>query len=212
MWKFKIALLVFTFSFLVQPCFADTDVPDLYLSEAFIAYDGPGIPTLMVVPNGSGSPFTEAHDEQGNVVNATITLYLRDSQGIPFVYFPWEDMWLESADGGVVPCLWWGMTADQDTDVNGVTMWVNPPVAGGFSQGPVIVYVNGSPLLSNSGLPLEFTSPDINGNGYVNLQDLAILALDFYSGYNFQSDLNGDGSINLSDIAIFAQHLGAHCP
>jgi hypothetical protein len=209
---FKIVILVFAISFLVQPCFADTGVPDLYMSEAFIAYDGPGIPTLMVVPDGSGSPFTEAHDEQGNVVDATITLFLRDGWGAAISYFPWEDMWLESADGGVVSCLWWGMTADQNTDVNGVTMWVNPPIAGGFSQGPVIVFVNGFALLSNSGLPLEFTSPDINRDLVVNLQDLAILAPDYYSGYNFRSDLNGDGDINLSDIALFAQHLGAQCP
>jgi hypothetical protein len=212
MWKFKILILMFSISFLAQPCFANTSIPDLYLSEAFIAYDGPGVPTLMVVPDGSGNTFTEAHDEQGNVVDATITLYLRDSQGVPFVYFPREDMWLESADGGVVSCLWWGMIPDQNTDINGMTMWTNPPIAGGHSQGPVIVFIAGSPLLSNSGLPLEFTSPDINGNGHVNLQDLAILAPDFYSGYQFRSDLNGDGYINLSDIAIFAQHLGIHCP
>ena len=211
MWKFKILILMFSISFLAQPCFADIGVPDLYLSEAFIAHGSPWSPTLLVVPDGSGNPFTEAHDEQGNVVDATITLYLRDSQGMPFVHFPLEDMWLESADGGVVTCLW-GMRADQNTDINGMTMWTNPPIAGGHSQGPVIVFVNGSPLLSNSGLPLKFTSPDINGDLAVNLQDLAILAPDFYSGYNFRSDLNGDGLLNLTDIYIFAQHLGAHCP
>ena len=126
--------------------------------------------------------------------------------------FPFEDMWLESADGGVVSCHWWGMIADQNTDINGMTMWANPPIAGGHSQGPVIVFVNGSPLLSNSGLPLEFISPDINGDLVVNLQDLSILAPDYYSGYSFRSDLNGDGDINLSDIYIFSQHLGAQCP
>jgi len=152
MLKFKIVILVFVVSFLAQPCFADSGVPDLYMSEAFIAYDGPGIPSLMVVPDGSGNPFTEAHDEQGNIVDATITLYLRDGWGTAIVNFPHEDMWLESADGGVVSCVW-GMIADQNTDINGMTMWANPPIAGGHSQGPVIVFVNGSPLLSNSGLP-----------------------------------------------------------
>jgi len=211
MLKFKIVILVFVVSFLAQPCFADSGVPDLYMSEAFIAYDGPGIPSLMVVPDGSGNPFTEAHDEQGNIVDATITLYLRDGWGTAIVNFPHEDMWLESADGGVVSCVW-GMIADQNTDINGMTMWANPPIAGGHSQGPVIVFVNGSPLLSNSGLPLEFTSPDINGDLVVNLQDLSILAPDYFTGYSFRSDLNGDGYLNLSDIYLFSLHLGAHCP
>ena len=211
MWKFKIVILVFSISFLVQPCFADTDVPSLELSEAFIAYDGPGTPTLLVVPDGNGNPFTEAHAEQGNVVDATITLYLRDSQGVPIANFPREDLWLETAESGVVPCLGY-MIADQHTDANGVTMWANPPIAGGHSQGPVLVLVNGSALTSNSGLPLKFTSPDINGDLVVNLQDLAILASDYFSDYNFRSDLTGDGYLNLSDIYIFAQHFGAHCP
>jgi len=211
MLKFKIVILVFAISFLAQPCFATSGVPDLFLSQAFIAYDEPGIPYLLVVPDGSGNPFTGAFDEQGNLADATITLYLRDSQGSLIVNFPHEDMWLEPADDGVVSCIW-GMISDQNTDVNGMTMWVNPPVAGGFSPGPILVLINGSALTSNPGLPLKINSPDINGNLVVNLQDLAILAPDFYSDYNFRSDLNGDGLLNLTDISIFAQHFGAQCP
>jgi hypothetical protein len=211
MFKFKIVILIVAISFLAQPCFATSGVPSLDLSEAFIAYDDPGVPSLMVVPDGSGNPFTEAHDEQGDVVDATITLYLRDPAGAPIPNFPFEDLWLETADGGVVPCIW-SMIADQNTDANGMTLWTNPPVAGGHSQGPVLVFVNGSALTSNPGLPLRFNSPDINGDLVVNLQDLAILAPDFFSGYNFRSDLNGDSYLNLTDVSIFAQHLGAQCP
>ena len=211
MLKFKIVILVFSFSFLVQPCFADTGVPSLELSEAFIAYDGPGVPFLLVVPDGSGTPFTEALDEQGNVVDATITLYLRDPQGSPIANFPREDLWLETGDDVVVSC-YWGLIADQHTDANGMTLWAIPPVAGGYSQGPIFVMVNGTALTSNPGLPLRITSPDINGDLVINLQDLAILASDYFSDYNFRSDLNGDSYLNLSDIYIFAQHLGAHCP
>jgi len=211
MLKLKIIILVFSISFLAQPCFADIGVPSLEFSEAFIAYDGPGVPSLLVVPDGSGNPFTEALDEQGNVVDATITLYLRDPTGSAIVNYPREDLWLETAGGGVVPCIG-GLIADQHTDANGMTLWTNPPVAGGYSQGPILVLVNGSALTSNPGLPLRITSPDINGDLVVNLADLAILAPDFYSGYNFRSDLNGDDLLNLTDISIFAQHLGAHCP
>ena len=211
MWKLKILILVFAISILAQPCFAISGVPDLFLSEAFIAYDGPGTPSMLLVPDGTGSRFTEAHDEQGNVVDATITLYLRDPAGMPIPNFPLEDMWLETTDGGPATC-YWGVRASQNTDRNGVTYWVDPALAGGYSEGPVLVMVNGTALTSNSGLPLRFNSPDINGDLVVNLADVILLAGDFFSDYNFQSDLSGDGVLNLSDISLFAQHFGAHCP
>jgi hypothetical protein len=196
---------------LAQPCVGDTDVPDLEMSEANIAYVGPGVPSLLLVPDGSGNSFTEARDEQGQPVDATITLYLRDFLGNPFYLFPREDMWLQANDGNQVACGW-GMLADQDTDVNGMTFWVNPQPAGGFSEGPVFVFVNGEALYSNAGLPLKFRSPDLNGDLQVNLTDVAIFVGDYYGGFQPRSDLSGDGVINLSDIAILAQHYMAFCP
>ena len=209
--RFKSILIVFAILIISQSCFALSGVPDLFESTASIAFTGPGVPSLLVVPDGNGPPFTEAHDEQGNVVDATITLYLRDGFGNPIVNFPLEDMWLETLDDGLAFCLY-GVRADHNTDANGMTQWTYPPLAGGHSQGPVLVFVNGSAIVSNPGLPLKFNSPDINGDGFVNLQDLAIFSVDFYSSYIFRSDLNGDGFLNLQDIAIFAQRYGAHCP
>ena len=196
---------------IAQPCIAVTGVPDPSESTASIAYTGPGTPSLMVVPDGSGPRFTAAHDEQGNVVNATITLFVRDGAGYPIMGFPREDMWIETAAGGMTSCFPFAM-ADQNTDATGMTMWANPLLAGGQSQGPVLVFLAGSPLISNAGLPLKINSPDINGDRVVNLQDVAILSGDFYSGYNFRCDLNGDGVINLADIPIFALHYAAQCP
>jgi len=206
--------LIFTFAILIiaQSCFALSGVPDLVQSIAQIAFTGPGTASLLVVPDGSGPRFTEAHDEQGNVIDATITLLLLDPMGAPIVNFPFEDLWLESTDGGLVGCNY-GVIADHHTDANGITSWVNPPVAMGHSQSLVQVFVNGSPLVSGPGLPLRFNSPDINGDGFVNLQDLPLLSVDLYSTlYSFRSDFNGDGILNLQDIAIFAQHYGAQCP
>ncbi len=211
MLKSKIVILVFALLFIAQPYLAVSGIPDFSRSEAFIAYTGPGTPSLLVVPDGSGSRFTEARDEQGNVVDATITLFLRDSTGASIANYPFEDLWLESADGGLAPCLG-GSNADYNTDINGSTEWVNPLLAGGYSQGPVLVLINGSALTSNPGLPLKFNSPDINGDGVVNLADVAILSPDYHSGYTFRCDLNGDGLLNLSDVPIFAHHFAAQCP
>jgi len=211
MLKSKIVILLFAVFFIVQPYFAFSGIPDVSRSEAFIAYTGPGIPSLLAVPDGSGSRFTEAHDEQGNVVDATITLFVRDGTGSSIANYPNEDLWLQSADGGLVPCNG-GSTADHPTDVNGMTEWVNPLFAGGYSQGPVLVFINASALTTNPGLPLKLNSPDINADLVVSMQDVPILAADFYTGYTFRCDLNGDGALNLSDIAVFAKHLGAQCP
>jgi len=211
MLKFGIVILALIACFFCQPSYAVTDVPDLFLSEAFIAHGGPGVPSLLVVPDGNGNTFTEAHDEQGDVVDATITLHLRDSQGMPIPLFPREDLWLETVDGGLVSCIW-GLIADDHTDHNGMTQWIEPAIAGGYSEGPVLVFVNGSPLTSNNGLPLSFNSPDINGDLVVNLADVVIFAGDYFSGYQFRSDLVRDGVLNLSDIALFSLHIGAHCP
>lgn len=211
MLKFQTVILLFAVTLIGQPCLAISGVPDLYTSEAFIAYDGPGVPSLLVIPDGSGNRFTEAHDEQGNVVDATITLFLRDGGGIPIANYPFEDLWLESMDGGLVSCIG-GTTADENTDIQGVTQWANPLFAGGFSHGPVLVFISGSALGSNPGLPLKFNSPDVNGDLLVNLQDISILAADYFSSYNFRCDLNGDSYLNLQDLPIFAEHIGAQCP
>ena len=192
------------------PCFSITDVPDLYLSEANCAYGGPGTPTLLVVPDGSGPAFTAARDQDGNPVDATITLYLRDSLGVPFVHYPREDLWLASVDNGLVSCS--GVVlADEVTDHNGMTWWILPPTAGGFSEENVQVWVAGAPLFS-AGINLRFNSPDINWDGIVSLVDVAIFAGDFFGGYQFRSDFHRDGILNLADIAILAQSLGAQCP
>jgi len=120
-------------------------------------------------------------------------------------------MWLATNDGNQGACSW-GMLADQDTDVNGMTYWVNPQPAGGFSEGPVFVYVSGEAIYSNAGLPLKFRSPDLNGDLQVNLTDVAIFAGDYFGGFQPRSDLSGDGVTNLSDVALLAQHFMAVCP
>jgi hypothetical protein len=207
----KIFLVLFAVNFLALPCLAQTGIPDLSHSLAFIAYDGPGTPSLLVVPDGNGRPFTEAHDEDGNLVDATITLYMLDVDENPIASFPFEDLWLESMDSGLVFCNG-GTTADHNTDPNGQTEWVNPLFAGGHSPGPVLVLINGAALDTNPGLPLKFNSPDITGDLVVNLYDLQVFSEDYFSDYQFRCDFFGDGALNLVDVVVFAQNYLAQCP
>ena len=205
----RIWFLLFTVVFLTSPCLAQIGIPDLSYSLAFIAYEGPGTPSLLVVPDGNGSLFTEAHDEEGNVVDATITLIIRDSGGVPISNYPAEDCWLVSEDGGMVSCVG-GVIASFSTDFSGMTQWVNPLFAGGYSLAPVRILIPGEPLPIT--LDLNFNSPDMNGDLVVNLADVALFASCYFTGYCYPADYDNNGVLNLADLSFFAEHIGAACP
>jgi hypothetical protein len=189
---------------------AQGGVPDLSHCQAWLAYDGPEMVTLRVAPDGSGATFTEAKLPDGTLVDATVTLLVLDWNDDPVAYFPREDMWLESLDGGLYHCNG-GTIADTDTDAEGMTQWVQPMRAGGFSLSLTAVLVNGDNVWAE-GLRLNFNSPDINGDGQVSLHDVGQFASDFFGNYHFRSDLARDGLINLADVGWLAAGLGAVCP
>lgn len=209
MFKSTIIFLATVLVFTASPFLALAGIPDLNQCSVSMAYSGPLTVSLLVVPDGDGNPFTEAHDSDGMVADATITLIIRDGGGVPVVNFPHEDCWLESNDYGMVPCVG-GTVADQATDVNGMTFWANPLFAGGHSQEVTFVLINGDRVLDS--LNLVYNSPDINGDLVVNLSDVATFSGAYFSDYEFYGDYNGDGVINLTDVAIFTQHIGASCP
>jgi len=189
---------------------ATAGVPDLQLSTASRAYAGPETAVLFNIPNGGGNAFTSAAIAAGTV-DATITLTLLDGAGVAVANFPFEDAWVESADGGLFACVG-GTSADANTDANGVTTWANPLAAGGNSEAVTVVMVSGAALTSSGGLAISHNSADINGDGVVNLTDVPIFAGDFFGAYAFRSDFSFDGSVNLSDVVRLAQALGAECP
>ncbi len=59
---------------------------------------------------------------------------------------------------------------------------------------------------------LSYNSPDMNGDGSVNLADMGMFSTDFYGEYHFRSDFFRDGAINLSDVGQLATSFGANCP
>ena len=84
-------------------------------------------------------------------------------------------------------------------------------LAGGCSEGgSTVVMVSGEPLWSTP-LDLFYVSPDISGDGEVNLADIVMFtqALDDYDPC---ADFNHDGEVNLVDIVIMVPAIGADCP
>ncbi|MCK9996649.1 MAG: hypothetical protein KAH56_10285 [Candidatus Krumholzibacteria bacterium] len=179
--------------------------------EYDMAYQGSETLTLFVVPDGSGDSFDQASLPFGGTEDATITVLLVDGGWLPIAYFPAEDIWLESEDNGLVPCMG-GTIADANTGTDGRAQWREPPLGGGQSQALTVVMVNGMLLELTSGVRLSFNSPDINGDLMVDLTDLQLFAVDFFSSDDFRSDFHRDGIVNLSDLPPMALAIGANCP
>ena len=58
---------------------------------------------------------------------------------------------------------------------------------------------------------------DVNGDGRVDLRDIALVARAFGAtptspNWNPAADINGDGIINMQDITLVARHFGQHSP
>jgi hypothetical protein len=64
----------------------------------------------------------------------------------------------------------------------------------------------------NETCPLQVHGPDIDGDGTVNLADVALFAGDYFGAYAFRSDFDWDGVLNLADLGVMAQAVAATCP
>ena len=199
--------------------FATAGIPDLETTTANTLYHTPVIEggeggteilSLYVVPNSTGKPFSEMFSPGAVVQDGTINLTLRDGFGVIITDFPFEDMWIASADNGMVPCGGTA-TADRNTDEFGTTLWLNPLFAGGFSEALCIVYINGDALTSNGGLAVHFNSGDISRDGSVNLTDAGFFT-QHLGTTTYASDFNFDGTVNVQDAGFMNDALGGTCP
>lgn len=189
-------------------------IPDLSLSSA-VAASGTAEVSVFCLPNGSGKALSEAKLEAGGEVDATITVTLLDANGLPIFLYPFEDMWLATSAGGMVPCNG-GSVADASTNINGDTTFSASLYAGGYSDRlggeKCVVVVNGSALVGWD-LNILFNSSDIDGTGAQGTPD-TIVFVPLYTGggYDYSIDFFFDGIINLSDLVLYAGGLNTSCP
>jgi hypothetical protein len=186
--------------------------PDLELST--IVQNVQQGTTLLVMPDGSGPPLSEAVAHDGSLVDAGIHLTLFSScpPTGPMAHYPAEDMWLEPMAGNLVFCTG-GSIADEPTDDQGITFWSRPLKGGGWDMGSCLIRLGTGDSPVGFGLPLYFNSPDLNADLVVNLTDVAEFAGDFFSTtYEFRSDLHFDQVVNLSDLAAMTGTVGTACP
>lgn len=201
---------------LVAGAFAQTGIPDLSHSYIEWAYEGAATLSLYTLPDGSGNGLDQAYlpgvadGSAPTAVDGTITLVMLDGLDYPIAMFPFEDLWLESSDGGMVRCIG-GTVADANTDAQGRTHWADPLGAGCWSASSLQVYINGDAVIDGA-VAMWVNSPDINGDLECNLSDVGSFASDYFGAYQYRSDFNYDGVLNLSDIGLFARGVGAACP
>ena len=142
-------------------------------------------------------------------MDATITVTLVNAVGDPIQGYPYDDIWLETTEGGLVSCTL-GSAPEGSTDANGQTSWTLPLAAGGCSEGEGLqVYVAGAPL-QMAPIDLTVNSADMNGDLEINLTDISLFTQSLAT-YSYAGDFNFDGSINLSDVARFAAAIGGWC-
>jgi len=194
-------------------------IPDA--SRCTVAWDDPGATGPMVwmnVPDATGRAFTFAR--QSGItpfVDATIRVRVRDAVGDSIINYPSEDVRLESATmDSMIICIG-GANADFSTNLDGDTWFIDPLLAGGWSKANTEVVINN--VTATETVALWHNSPDITGDGFVNLSDVSRFATDFYlwqdfTIYHFASDLFYDDQVNLSDIPRLAaaKAAGSHCP
>lgn len=202
----------------VRPAPAPATTP--YPFVDYITMNYPGEVSVLVTPLGTGPPLNACYSEDGYLVDATITLRLVTLDYTPIANFPPEDIWLESQEPQQHICGS-GFSPDGPSGADGLVTFSGPLAGGGWHDGPTYVYVNGNPAYDPTDypwywehppLPLHFNSPDIDGDGLVNLADLSLLASDFFGQFHYRSDFNHDGVLNLSDIGNFAINVGTGCP
>ncbi|MBU8871407.1 MAG: hypothetical protein KOO60_11135 [Gemmatimonadales bacterium] len=166
--------------------------------------------SLVVSPNGSGTPLTEAKNFQGQILDATVIITFRDSEGFPVLNMPAEDIWMESECGSL---CFGNISSEQGTDINGQLFFQNPLFAGGCCEEYSLWISYNGVHIGEGTIPfIRYNSPDMNGDLEVNLTDVSSFASHFYSSYSYCADFKWDGVLNLLDVGILAGHIGSSCP
>ena len=179
--------------------------------------------SLMVLPDGSGTPFSEAMMFSGGTVDASMELLIGTEVHAFIPNLPASEISLQAADnaiGVVQGCPEpsdWGLTPLVGTDDQGHVFFDDPLSGGGWCEGPMFMmiagntYVIAGPDSQGPVFDIRFNSPDVNGDLQVNLSDIAVFTQDLRGEYRYRSDFVWDGVINLSDIVRMTQGIGTNC-
>jgi len=184
------------------------NAPDVLLCT--VSYYAQEQVSLYSLPNGMGQSLADAFTASGYTVDASLTARLYDAYYDPVVCYPAEDAWLTAVNSAlaIIPD---GMNiADGPANIAGEMFFSGPMFAGGHCQGLLVELTAGGTIPQQ--IPYWMNSADINADGIVNLTDVVMFSIDFFSAYNYRSDFHFDYSLDLSDIVYLAQAMNATWP
>ena len=73
------------------------------------------------------------------------------------------------------------------------------------TSAPTSAVETGTPTIAKAPTP---PSPDLNGDGRVDITDMSIIILHMFGTYDPRYDLNLDGSVNIADLSILMSKMG----
>ncbi len=193
------------------------DCPDLNASTA--GTRAAGQVWVTNIPICTGDPLTHAFAPGGVVVDATVDVQMISCTGVAIAGVPADHMWLETTLGNLATCRDCCSTsdrvpiADAPTGPAGRTTFSNPVCAGGCTDAAggemTQVMTSWGPL--GQPMDIQFHSPDMNGDGIMNLADIPLFAQAYFVAYTVCADFHFDGVLNLSDFAALALANGTAC-
>ena len=192
-------------SLLAMLVFADAraDAPDPTNSTATTSGGA-----VLTCPAADGQTMASA--------GATVFINLRDALDVPCDVYNPSWIWLVDPPGDILECFTPpGTHPANGPDINGNTQIDGVLGTGGWTQAGLQVYLG--PLsnrfpLNGPLLPIDLNSPDITGDGLVDLADWNLIGADFSSfAYEFRSDFNHDLFNDVADLATMAAHICHSC-
>lgn len=181
------------------------------------------VPCLFQVSNCPRGDFEQVASGCGAGA-AEIWVEIVDIFGVPVAGIPPTDIWFRPCNASEVLCWCQGeRVMDFPTNAAGWTHVTLPFFCGGCAVLDGIQCVVLDPWLGipvvlqtpNCIVDARFKSPDMNGDCWVNLSDLAIFAACYMVPMTppcHCADYNDDGQVNLSDFAYFGAHYQHRCP
>ena len=190
------------------------------LSVLILCSSGPalaGIPCIIIDVDTAGTPAVALITPSGTGASLadqgiTISVQIMDCALVPVPNYPRQDVWVWGWNDDQVWMCPGGSVADRDTDADGRTTISGAIAGGGTTTDGTVIYVSGYPMTSpTTALPLDFVSPDLDGDLDVDIADFALFGQDFGSTA-MRSDLDPNGVVDIGDFSIFGRHFGTNCP